>query len=1336
MFQPRSRILLASLLALGLPGTALARKPVDVMRDAADQPFEVAPERLMAAAQKHIETLETVPSAVQLLNRYEWHIQDDGRRATVMHQLIYVHDSSGAEYMSELYTQWSPWIADQPTLRARVIAPDGAERWLKEDELVVGAPPQGIGDIYTTDKSIEGPLPGVAPGVLIEQMIETHPTHPLSTAASTFGVAHYRKRPILLERLVVETPSQRPLASTLYSEVPAPTREQTETGERLVWEAVEVTPFEVPPVPIIDFNWPVSHFSTGGSWTDVARSYHERVVGKQDLSGAEALVEPIAAATGRRDQITAALSAVRANIRYTGLEFGESAVVPYAPAEALARGYGDCKDQATLLVVLLEAVGISARLALVSASNVDQVQPAHPGLEPFDHVIVYLPDDDIWIDPTFPPAALGELPSVLQGNHALIVDPQTEGLTQIPTTSAEDNTFRETRRLQYRYGTPMVFSETVAATGSPAHNSSMLYADLPTDGSETALHAYTTDTYGTSDIEVQLQLTSASQPRFELELSGHAYTVLWDQDIPVTPIFDVVFSLLPEMASVPPKDSIRATGDVEIDPHIAEMRFVVDVPPGYEPSAQLAPVTVELGDAQLQWVPTWTADQHQLETMLRFHTGDGRFTPDELDTLRRWATEGVPEIQPVTLTDPGRHHVETRQSIQAMKHYQSVLDSDDAAARAWAHGLRARVLLNLGLYEAALASAERGVALLPDNAYTQYELGYVLLHDSLAQAYGSSMDHARAVAIQRTILALGGTADDPLTTIAGILDNDKDRLERRRSPEAVAEAIEALVDRDGPANLPEGTLWSLVWVGKAERVVELTAERHDAESAIPRLAAITLSQGIQPMLQDARQRAGTSEQEAERLALVYRVLLELRAYAALDALLEARPELSPDPAQTTVLRQMLRETERTEDVLDLATHPEHTLFQHSMDCILDEGSATWTGVVSAYNGKPSPMWTNFCIGMRSKLGDPGSGLGVALDQITHRTTYEVEKTTPNSARVTWTFPGQTPTVGYTTFRDGQWYLASIDGSAFDIGAEAFIQLKKGRAEDAEQWMTWLEAQKGPSSGTFGELGTQLTEAGVSDKARNLLLAASAAGGEAGTVAAWKRHGPRAAELAPDAVGPLFRRMLWILLERHQNASLVELAQSPWGAPLLDESAAAMVESVVDRVADPEERLAMLPPASERTPLDWRRAARLHNRLHDHVAAREALEAIQSDEPSPNSRAWEMVMAGGPMDEAAALMSDHLANTGQPELQHLHTLATALAESDQPDAAAYTIRRGLELEEARSADELPDYWWHVYGRMAESLGLTDVARAYYEKVGDEEEYRDTRYLVNRRLEQLP
>ena len=88
------------------------------------------------------------------------------------------------------------------------------------------------------------------------------------------------------------------------------------------------------------------------------------------------------------------------------------------------------------------------------------------------------------------------------------------------------------------------------------------------------------------------------------------------------------------------------------------------------------------------------------------------------------------------------------------------------------------------------------------------------------------------------------------------------------------------------------------------------------------------------------------------------------------------------------------------------------------------------------------------------------------------------------------------------------------------------------------------------------------------------------------------------------------------------------------------------------------------------------------------------------------------------------------------MQHLHTLATALAESDQPDAAAYTIRRGLELEEARSAEELPDYWWHVYGRMAESLGLTDVARAYYEKVGDEEEYRDTRYLVNRRLEQLP
>ena len=47
-------------------------------------------------------------------------------------------------------------------------------------------------------------------------------------------------------------------------------------------------------------------------------------------------------------------------VRYTGIEFGEAAIVPHDPAETLAKKYGDCKDKATLLVAMLRAAGIPA----------------------------------------------------------------------------------------------------------------------------------------------------------------------------------------------------------------------------------------------------------------------------------------------------------------------------------------------------------------------------------------------------------------------------------------------------------------------------------------------------------------------------------------------------------------------------------------------------------------------------------------------------------------------------------------------------------------------------------------------------------------------------------------------------------------------------------------------------------------------------------------------------------------------------------------------------------------------------------------------------------------
>ena len=80
-------------------------------------------------------------------------------------------------------------------------------------------------------------------------------------------------------------------------------------------------------------------------------------------------------------------------VRYTGIEFGEAAIVPHDPAEMLSHKYGDCKDKATLLVTMLRAAGIPAYVALLNVGSRMDVPADLPGMGLFDHAIVFVPGD-------------------------------------------------------------------------------------------------------------------------------------------------------------------------------------------------------------------------------------------------------------------------------------------------------------------------------------------------------------------------------------------------------------------------------------------------------------------------------------------------------------------------------------------------------------------------------------------------------------------------------------------------------------------------------------------------------------------------------------------------------------------------------------------------------------------------------------------------------------------------------------------------------------------------------------------------------------------------------
>lgn len=101
-------------------------------------------------------------------------------------------------------------------------------------------------------------------------------------------------------------------------------------------------------------------------------------------------------------RIGAALRAVQEEVRYFGIELGDNTHKPAEPALTWTRRYGDCKDKSRLLVAILQAMGIQANAALVSAENGRRVADLPPNAAAFDHVIVQVrvADGLLWLDPT------------------------------------------------------------------------------------------------------------------------------------------------------------------------------------------------------------------------------------------------------------------------------------------------------------------------------------------------------------------------------------------------------------------------------------------------------------------------------------------------------------------------------------------------------------------------------------------------------------------------------------------------------------------------------------------------------------------------------------------------------------------------------------------------------------------------------------------------------------------------------------------------------------------------------------------------------------------------
>ncbi|MCD6413576.1 MAG: DUF3857 domain-containing protein, partial [Elusimicrobia bacterium] len=112
---------------------------------------------------------------------------------------------------------------------------------------------------------------------------------------------------------------------------------------------------------------------------------------------------------------------VASQIRYVAVEYGEAGYRPHRAGEIFANKYGDCKDQAILLITMLKKAGIDAWPVLIGTKGVFELLDDFPELV-FNHAIACtkINGELIFLDATAETTPFGDLPSGDQGRKVLV----------------------------------------------------------------------------------------------------------------------------------------------------------------------------------------------------------------------------------------------------------------------------------------------------------------------------------------------------------------------------------------------------------------------------------------------------------------------------------------------------------------------------------------------------------------------------------------------------------------------------------------------------------------------------------------------------------------------------------------------------------------------------------------------------------------------------------------------------------------------------------------------------------------------------------------------------
>ena len=349
----------------------------------------------------------------------------------VVRQRICLLTHEGIKNYGEVQWPYDTELQELQLDYARTITPDGREVTPAPSAVhEVTLPTVRDAPMYSSVKLSTISMPALEPGAIIDwQMtIRDKESAPEELMPELFNIWLFAwPIPVQRSELVVEVPEGTDLRWQTRGTEVEPTVQTASGTVTYTFTKADIPAITYEPyMPDLRALSPLLVVSTYESWDEIAAWYADVAEDRyQTTSELLTMVEELTSGIQPpSERISAIYDFVARDVRYVALEFGLGSYQPHPAPEVFANRYGDCKDQATLLITMLRAAGFEAYpVLLLVGDGLDVDFDLLPTPYMFNHVIAAVRQGEDWLflDPTCDLCTADYLPDYDRAKHGLLV---------------------------------------------------------------------------------------------------------------------------------------------------------------------------------------------------------------------------------------------------------------------------------------------------------------------------------------------------------------------------------------------------------------------------------------------------------------------------------------------------------------------------------------------------------------------------------------------------------------------------------------------------------------------------------------------------------------------------------------------------------------------------------------------------------------------------------------------------------------------------------------------------------------------------------------------------